>query len=271
MTTLLCVNPKTAMLTLLVVLPLIPVISWVISRKHSTGRGGATARGNNVQFTRIGEESHTQDIHIHLTWKEKFLAAKDNLFLAVPLFIGLFSDYLTMQAIVSTIAFENSPFDPRDHFQYYTLSFWLGEVIGRSYGLVILSFKPSYTVVTKHTWILTTIIAGNMILLVCASWYRFLPNFWFVAVLVAITGMAEGALYLNTFAVAGKDNHARYKEFSRAFLTVALQGGIVTAGLMGLVVESQLQDHCRSDLHLGRYCFTRLTHGQWNSSSSCLT
>lgn len=271
MTTLLCVNPKTTMLTLLVILPLIPVISWIVSRKHSTGRGGATARGNIIRFTRIGEETQAHHLHTHLTWKEKFLAAKDNLFLAVALFIGLFSDYLTMQSIVSTLAFENSPFDPRDHFQYYTLSFWAGEVIGRSYGLVILTFKPSCTVVTKHTWVLATIIAGNMILLICASWYRYLPSFWYVVILVAITGMAEGALYLNTFAVAGMDNHARYKEFSRAFLTVALQGGIVTAGLLGLVVESRLEEHCRTDLHLGKYCLTRLAHGQWNSSSSCLT
>jgi hypothetical protein len=175
-----------------------------------------------------------------------------------------------MQAIVTTLAFGNSPFDPRNHFQYYTLSFWIGELIGRSYGLVILWFKPTCTVVTEKTWILTTIIAANMIFLVFASWYRFLPSFGFVMVIVTITGASEGALYLNTFVVAGINDRARYKEFSRAFLTVALQGGIVAAGLTGLLVEPQLQQHCRSILTRDELCFTRLSRGQWNATSSCI-
>lgn len=277
MTTILCINPSTALQILLVILPIFPLLAWLINRQKNKSLEDIKAtRGGRVEYTLLtdGDTTTTTPFvnHQPLTMKEKFAAARGNLYLAIPLFIGLFSDYLAMQGIITTIAFENSPFDPRDHYYYYQLVFWCSEIISRSYGLVVLWFKPTWTVVTDKTWIFSVIIACSMILLTLNSWYRFFSNFGSVAIVVAIIGATEGALYLNTFAVAGKtaDKRPRHREFSRAILTVALQGGIVTAALMGFYVEPSLKEHCRATLANDRVCFTRSTSRQWNATSSCL-
>jgi hypothetical protein len=269
MTTFLCVHPSTALLFLLFILPLFPVIAWFVS-KYTHTRTHETADTSSVEYTRIGEESPIEGIHQSLTREEKIQAAKANMHLAAPLFIGLFADYLTMQAVVTTIAFQSSPFDPRDHYQYYTMSFWIGELLGRSYGLVLSWGKPNWTVVTEKTWILSSILMVNLFFLILCSLYRFLPSYVVVMMLTFITGSTEGALYLNSFALAGKDMSPRYKEFSRAFLTTALQGGVIVAGFTGLWVEPALKDHCSHMISNAEYCFTRSLHG-WNASTSCIS
>ncbi|XP_020905378.1 protein BTN1 isoform X2 [Exaiptasia diaphana] len=273
MTTIACIKPSIALQILLVLLPIYPLLAWHLKRTSNLpNKELTTSKGTHVEFTPLTEQdSNSEVVDQHLTLKEKFSAVLENLHLAVPLFIGEVSDFLITNAVITTIAFENSPFDPRDHFLYYQLTFWAAEFIGRSYGLVILWFKPSCTVVTNKTWIFSAIITANLLLLTCASWYRFLPNFYVAATLVAITGATQGALYLNTFAVAGKDKRPRHREFSQAFLTSALVGGVVAAALMGFYIEPKLKEHCMQILapH-DTLCFTRLTHGQWNTTLSCI-
>lgn len=268
LTTFMCVHPSTALLFLLFILPLFPVIAWFVT-KYTHSRVHQTSEGSSVEYTRIGEESPLDGIHQSLTKEEKIQAAKANMHLAAPLFVGLFADYLTMQGVVTTIAFETSPFDPRDHYQYYTMSFWIGELLGRSYGLVLSWGKPDWKVVTEKTWILATILMVNLFFLILCSLYRFLPSYVVVMMLTFITGSTEGALYLNSFALAGKDMSPRYKEFSRAFLTTAVQAGVLVAGLTGLWMEPALKEHCSHMIKNTEYCFTRSLHG-WNVSTSCL-
>jgi len=279
-TTVLCINPKAALQILLILLPLFPILAWLITRQKSIHSEKIKyALGSRVEYTLLSDSDQSPSNTAStlndqpLTMKEKFSAAVNNLHLAVPLFLGLFADYLSTQGVMTTIAFKNSPFDPRDHFLYYTLIFWGTEIIGRTYGLVLLWFNPTMTVVTEKTWIFTTIIICSMILLILHSWYRFFPSFAFVAMVIAVIGMTEGALYLNTFAVAGKtaDARPRRMEFSRAFLTFALQAGVVTAAVTGFYVEPKLKEHCKGMMANENVCFTRLTQGQWNATSSCLT
>lgn len=279
-TTVLCISPTAALQILLLLLPILPIIAWLITRqKKSHTEKIKSELGSRVEYTplsdgdqNISTTSETLN-HNPLTMKEKFSTAVANLHLAVPLFLGLFADYLSMQGIVTTISFENSPFDARDHFLYYSLTLWFSEIIGRTYGLVILWFKPTMTVVTEKTWIFTTFIICSMIILLLNNWYRFFSSFALVAIVIAVIGITEGALYLNTFAVAGKsvDMRPRRMEFSRAFLTFALQAGIVLAALMGFYVEPKLKEHCKAVMLNENVCFTRLEKGQWNATSSCLT
>jgi len=270
MTTFACVHPSTALLLLLFLLPLFPAICWYVSKHTTQSHGPVDEDGNSVEYMRIGDEQPPQHGHPVLTKEEKINAAKANMHLAVPLFFGLFADYLTMQSVVTTIAFEDSPFDPRDHYQYYTISFWIGELLGRSYGLVLSWGKPDWTVVTHKTWIFTAILMVDLFFLILASLYRFLPSYVVVMMLTFITGSTEGALYLNSFAMAGKNMSPRYKEFSRAFLTTAVQGGVIVAGLTGLWVEPALKNHCSGMIVKTEYCFTRSMNG-WNVSASCIT
>lgn len=269
MTTFVCVHPSTVLLLLLFILPLFPAISWYVA-KHTVHSSTTDQDGNTVEYMRIGEDNPTDLHHQKLSREEKINAAKANMHLAVPLFFGLFADYLTMQGVVTTIAFEDSPFDPRDHYQYYTISFWIGELLGRSYGLILSWGKPDWTVITHKTWIFTAVLMVDVFFLILASLYRFLPSYVVVMMLTFITGSAEGALYLNSFAMAGRNMSPRYKEFSRAFLTTAVQGGVIVAGLTGLWVEPALKDHCAQLITNTEYCFTRSMHG-WNVSTSCIT
>ena len=265
MTTWLCVSPRTTLLSLLSLPPLIPIFYWNMERKHSQQSSTATCH-KGIPYRPLNSTiQHNQ--HDHLTMKEKCQTVGENCLLFVSFFTGIFTEYLTIEAVVTTLAFPTAPFVPRDHYQYYYFSFLVGELIGRSYGFVVaflMCDMPSYT---KKTWIFTLLILLSFLFLVLAAWFRFLHNVWVVLVLVQFIGINAGALFTCTFAAAGSDLSARHKQFLRAFLTFAISSAAVSAGLLGLVTEASLKDHCFSISQDDRYCITRLMN---TTASKCL-
>ena len=205
------------------------------------------------------------------SWSEKRALIVQNLHLALAFFVGYFSEFLTINGVVTTLAFPNSPFDPRNHFVYYACVFMIGECIGRSYVSLLTFLNAKFTLVIARTWILSAILFSLLILLTLASWYRFLHSVWIVLLLCFSVGLLAGCLYLNTFLVvtARDSDDANGKAFSRAFLSVGPSAGVLLAGIVGLVLEPALRNHCLESSQFREFCFTRSMHG-WNKTTSCL-
>ena len=204
-----------------------------------------------------------------LTYKDKLLLVKENLIQFMALSIGLLCEYLTLQSIVTTIAFQNAPFGPRDHYVIYTFVLVIGELLGRSYGMIITCFKPNIKPYTKHTYIFAIVLAVLMVFFLFESLYRFLPNVWIVLVLMFVVGAFVGALYVTAVAVTGEnETSTARKEFARAFVLGATSIGIFVAALIGLATEPELRKHCEDVLMAKDLCLTRNVNG-WNASLSC--
>ena len=177
----------------------------------------------------------------------------------ISIFITCFSAHMTSQSVVTTLAFSQAPFKPRDHYQYYIFVLMGGEVVGRSYLVVLSYIKPEWAEKVKfpYLWVLSTIEATLLLFFVLAAWYRFLTSVWIVLLLVFVSGAVFGLTYVNAIAFFRdrfKDND---EEFAMGFFLVAISGGVFASALLGLYVEPILREHCTMFINDTDFCFTR--------------
>ena len=81
------------------------------------------------------EQEQEQEQQHNLTFMDKVKVIWENGPLFISMFIGMFVFYLLIQAIVTSLAFSNAPFPPRDHYQYYVMAVMVGDVLGCSSGV----------------------------------------------------------------------------------------------------------------------------------------
>jgi hypothetical protein len=198
----------------------------------------------------------------YLTRKEKMLAiAKLFALTVVPTFIIFVTQYILTQSVVTTIAYKNAPFRPRDHYQYYTFTFMFGELIGRSNRSLISLVHPRwlYAPTCKLIWLLSIIEILLMFIVLFESWYRFLPSVAIVLVLCLLSGTIVGLFYNNMFVLIHVTFEGKQRAFVMGYATfpLTLTAGMFVAGLVGLYVEPRLLEHCISTVTESAYCFTR--------------
>ncbi|KAJ7365801.1 battenin CLN3 protein [Desmophyllum pertusum] len=139
MTTWFCVSSETTTLTVAGLVVLYLLFYALMERKHSdtctTSRKPQHETFNYIQYERVEETTSEQDSPSPplLTTAEKLQAIKQILPTILCVVISWISEYLVTQGVITTYAFPNSPFPPRDYYQYYITLFLMGEFIGRSY------------------------------------------------------------------------------------------------------------------------------------------
>ena len=177
----------------------------------------------------------------------------------MPIYIAWFSEYLTIQAVITTLAFPNAPFKPRDHYQYYIFVFMAGEVMGRSYLGVLSFIKAEWAEKAKfpYLWCLSIIQGMHLLFFIFAAWYRFLPNIWIVLPFSFTCGVSVGVFFVNLIAFFSDKFTGRYKEFAMGYAIVAVCGGTFAAALLGLFTEPYLREHCTMIVNNTDLCFTR--------------
>ena len=223
----------------------------------------------NGSTTNEEEDSSTEDAP--LTCREKFMVIFQMLSNLTPLYIAWFSEYLIIQAVLTTLAFPNAPFRPRDHYQYYIFVFLGGEVVGRSYLVVLSYINANWAEKAKfpYLWVLSAIEVMHLMFFILAAWYRFLPNVWIVLFLSFTGGLTIGVLFVNALSLFREKFEGRYKEFAMGYLVVAMGGGTFTASLVGLVTEPLLRNRCKLLMNKDDFCFTR-SKARENIISHCL-
>ncbi|XP_022781893.1 protein BTN1-like [Stylophora pistillata] len=205
-----------------------------------------------------------------LSWGEKIMVIRELVPHMLTLFITIFSEYLIIQAVITTLAFPSSPFKPRDHYEYYILVFTVGEVVGRSYLAVLSCIKEDWGEKVKfpYLWVLCLVQVMDLAFLALAAWYRFLPSVWIVLPLVFVSGAAVGTFYVNVVMIFRNSIQQRFKEFAMGHIELPLAGGVLTAAMLGLYIEPLLREHCMILVDNKDFCFTR-TRSFDRFSSSC--
>lgn len=195
-----------------------------------------------------------------LSFQEKMAALKAIFSLTmVPLFAAWFSEYLVIQSVLTTIAYTNAPFRPRDHYQYYIFIFMLGEVLGRSYCIVVSYVKPDWepNPTWRQLWALSILESFHLVFFILESWYRFLPGVGITLCLCLTAGVVIGVLFNNVLVFFRDAVDEKQREFIMGYSVTAMGAGILSAALIGLLVEPWLRGHCMYSFKNSGYCFTR--------------
>ena len=239
--------------------PLLYLLCYaVMEKKHS--------KASQIEITsEDGKETESQAV----TWKEKLSAAAQILPLVIALFVAYVSEYVIIQSVITTMAFPSAPFPPRVHYRYYIFIFLSGEFIARSYLAVIASLKPSLVnfFAIRRIWVLSLILVAQLVFFTFAAWYRFLHDVWIVFILIFVAGLGAGAAFTNAFVVVSETD-AKFREFAMGFATIGMGAGTFCAGVVGLLMEPLIRDHCLAVSDVGDYCFTRPFSG-WNQTITC--
>lgn len=153
----------------------------------------------------------------------------------LPLLLVYIAEYTINQGVAPTLLFDiespSTPFNSyRSFYPTYSFIYQAGVFIARS-SLPILRLRHLYP--PSFLQIL------NLFLLILQAMFDFLPNVWWVFVVVFWEGLLGGIVYVNTFAkileeVKGEEGE---REFSLGAVSVSDSGGIMVAGLLGMGVE----------------------------------
>lgn len=205
---------------------------------------------------------------LHLSWSEKCKGACQLMPFMVALCTAYITQYITIHAVFTTIAFEDAPFAPRSHFVYYVLLNGIGEFILRSYLSVVAWVKPTLVprLIVKRTWIFSLILVAVMSFSICASYYRLFQTVWSVLLLCFIIGSLSGLVFANTVCAVPLTVEPKYKEFCMGMVTVGESAGVLIASFVGLAVEPALRKHCTHTISKPSLCYTRPNTYRWTSS-----
>lgn len=262
MTTWFCVTSETTTLTVAGLVVLYLVFYFLMERKHSdsTSRKPEQVEFKDVQYEKLDQDGNTDSPSPPLLSREAKLQAIRQILPAILcVVISWLSEFLVMQGVITTYAFPNSPFPPRDHYQYYITLFLLGEFLGRSYLAVVSLIKEELIpkLMVRRLWCLTIIEVAILIFCLFAAWYRFLPDITALLFISFFAGLIIGIMYANVLQVFTESYEFPMREFVLGFVAVATGMGILIAGLLGLVVEPLFRQHCLTITDLSEYCFTR--------------
>ena len=202
-----------------------------------------------------------------LTWREKLTAALQITPLMLALLVTYVTQYVTVQAVFTTLAFANAPFAPRDHFVYYVLMNGFGEFIARSYLNAVLFINPSIvpSLIIKRTWVFAFPLLGIMGFAICASYFRFLSDVFVVMATCLAVGALSGTVFANTACAVSMVAEPRFREFCLGLVAVGEFAGALVASVAGLVIEPALRQHCQSDFP-SETCFTRNIRSEWSKA-----
>ena len=228
---------------------LLPIMYCIMEKKHDKYPVVTKAtKQKGVKYTSLNtspdEELHvSSEMKVEPSVRDKVDAVWKVLPFALTMITSYFSSFLTLQSVVTTLAFPDAPFGPRNHYTFYTLSLMTGNLIGRIYALILIAINQNCSPYTRHTWIFSSLLAVILVFLVLGSWYRFVSSVWTVLALMFIVGMLTGLLYTNSYAMTGAGETIRFKtELSRALIYSGLVAGVLAAALLGMRTELLLRE-----------------------------
>lgn len=161
----------------------------------------------------------------------------------LPLFLVYLAEYTINQGVAPTLLFplEHAPFkEYREFYPVYGTIYQLGVFISRS-SLPFVRIRSLYI----PTWLQVL----NLGLLTTQAIWPFIPNVWFIFLIILWEGLLGGLVYVSTFAAVREDVPEDEREFSLGAVTVSDSAGIFCASLLGAGMETAL---CRWQVNHGR-------------------
>ena len=198
MTTWACVTPRTAFVSLVPSLLLMLVAVVILPKDQLPERQESEKKYEGRKYLPLESSEDSQERCVkstpEISWREKLSVAREIYPLISFLFCTYYVEYLANNAVITTLAFSDVPFSPRDHYLYYMLVYDVGKFLGRSHILIASSACPnavSYIRVRK-TWILALIECLHLLLFIMASWFRFFSSVWIVVICASPTALSLG-------------------------------------------------------------------------------
>ena len=152
----------------------------------------------------------------------------------LPLFLVYVAEYTINQGVAPTLLFplKETPFKHyRAFYPTYSTLYQLGVFASRS-SLPFLRIRTLYTPAILQLL--------NLALLTAHATKPFIPNVYFVFVIIFWEGLLGGLVYVSTFAAIREEVPEEDREFSLGATTVSDSGGICVAGFLGIAMESAL-------------------------------
>ena len=263
-----CFSPQVSLLLTAPLWILLPISYTAVKKPGNSDRHSSIFK--EIPYSPIDEHSTSDSSELRLSCYEmvSLVWQTQPLFIAVA--VGLFSKYIILNGVVTTIAFSNISITPRNQYLIYVVVSGLGDAIGRSYRAFLSNFGIEDKCIVKKTWKIAVLDFLIVVLTVLISWFRFqfLYNLYSALTLVFLSALLQGIIYVNSFQVAGEGLGVPERSFCRSLLTGAIEVGIMSAALMGLDTESKLREHC-VQVFDELTCFTR-SPTAWEPSVSCV-
>jgi battenin len=152
----------------------------------------------------------------------------------LPLSIVYFAEYAINQGVAPTMLFplEETPFTTfRDSYVTYGTIYQIGVFISRSSGSFIK---------IGHLYTLGFLQLINLIVCILQSVYMFIPNIWFVFILIFYEGLLGGGAYVNTFMKVSEEVAMNEREFALGCVGISDSFGIVLAASVSMWLEPAL-------------------------------
>ena len=253
------VSPLTTLYTV-VALPLVFLVCYFFLDKPFVQEHvkKSTTRGPEAKYSPLKQSPSEERYPQILSVSKKLSAAWESAPLLVSLFISIFCQYLNNQALVTTLAFPDAPFKPRDHYVAYVMCYSFGNLIGCSYQFCFSLCVTKSKTHTRQTMFFVLIMILITLSLCLESWYRFVQSLIVVLIAVFIAGFSAGVIYTNVLKSVGEGKGKRVQEFCRALSSSMLPLPILIAGLLGLSTEALLRERCFQIETNVEYCFTRI-------------
>ncbi|XP_038164352.1 battenin isoform X2 [Cyprinodon tularosa] len=156
-----------------------------------------------------------------LTLKEKGRVIKGLWPFVLPLGLVYFAEYFINQGLMELLFFHNFFLSHAEQYRWYQTLYQVGVLVSRS-SLRCFKFR--------RVWIFSLLQMMNLVLLLFAVRFQFLPSAWIVFALILYEGLLGGAAYVNTFHFISKETESRYREFAMATASVGDSLGIALAG-----------------------------------------
>jgi battenin len=164
----------------------------------------------------------------------------------LPLLLVYVAEYSINQGVSPTLLFplSETPFKHyRSFYPTYATIYQLGVFISRS----------STPFIRIHALYPPSLLQClNLVVLTLHALYGFIPNVYWIFVIVFWEGLLGGLVYVNTFAEIMDGVPEQDREFSLGATSVSDSGGICIAGFLGMALEVWL---CGWQVRHGRdYC-----------------
>ncbi|XP_032092893.1 battenin [Thamnophis elegans] len=184
-----------------------------------------------IQQPLLGDRlTHPQMIQKpQLTLQEKEQVAKGLLKYLIPLSVVYFAEYFINQGLFELLYFRNTTLNHPQQYRWYQMLYQAGVFISRSSASCIR---------IRKIWVLAILQCLNMVFLLFAVSYLFLPSIFLVFVLILYEGLLGGAGYVNTFHCVSEESKPEHREFAMGVACIADTLGISLSGAIAIPVHN---------------------------------
>ena len=261
-TTWTCVSPRIAVALVAPSVFGLVIFYAIVDRSPLDQQSSPKTVYAGVRYSALHDQQEKRETH-EFNKMQKFVVMW-NIFLPMTyLFLQYFADHLSIQALVTPLAYPHKALYPIGHFTYYALAHNIGKFVGRVYLLLvsITCSSVTYHVRIKNTWILAAVGNALMFLSVFAAWFRFVEEVQVMVILCFVMGFIMESNYANSVVFVHEQTTAvSEREFALSIFTLGSSAGMYAGGLLALFLKPYLTQHCLFELELGKNCLPKSPH-----------